>query len=59
VRGAKLPAFRYAEGFTPRSPIGRALRDRTGVDEALAAPWPLGPEALVNVLNQYRLRFSR
>jgi hypothetical protein len=59
VRGAKFPAFRYVDGFIPRNPIGRALRDNAGVDGALTAPWPLAPEALVNVLNQYRLHFSR
>jgi hypothetical protein len=58
IRNAKMPAFRYAEGHEPHSAVAQAMRKRTGVDGALAAPWPLQPEVLVNVLNQYRQFFS-
>jgi hypothetical protein len=56
---ARRPAFRYVDGYKPRHLIGKPLRDRAGVDGALRAAWPLAPEALVNVLNQYRLHYGR
>ena len=56
---AKMPAFRYAEGHQPHSPLALMMRRRTGVDGALAAPWPVKPEVLVSVLNQYRQFFTR
>ena len=59
IRNSRMPAFRYADGHEPHSPIVHAMRKRTGVDGALAAPWPLRPEVLVNVLNQYRQYFTR
>lgn len=58
VAAARLPAFRYSDRHGPDGPIGRALHDRAGVDGALAAPWPLEPEVLVNVLNQYRQHYA-
>lgn len=59
VSKARFCALRYTDGHAPNSAIGRMMRKRVGVDETMAAPWPLAPEALVNVLNQYRLHFSR
>lgn len=58
VVSAKFPAFRYTEQHGPDGPIGRALHDRAGVDRALAAPWPLDPDVLVNVLNRYRQHYG-
>jgi hypothetical protein len=55
----RTPAFRYVEGHEPHPTIAHAMRKRTGVDGALAAPWPVRPEVLVNVLNQYRQFFTR
>jgi hypothetical protein len=59
IRNTKMPAFRYLEGHEPHPSIAHAMRKRTGVDGALAAPWPVRPEVLVNVLNQYRQFFTR
>jgi hypothetical protein len=48
VSAAKYPALRYKQG---RAPMGRR---GGGSDQAIAAPWPLKPEVMVEVLNQCR-----
>ena len=48
LSAAKYPALRYKTG---RAPAGRRPG---GPDQAIAAPWPLKAEAMVDVLNQCR-----
>jgi hypothetical protein len=54
MSAAKFPALRYKTGREPHDRISRAMRERAGVDQTIAAPWPLKPQALVDVLNQAR-----
>ncbi|HET9159251.1 MAG TPA: hypothetical protein VFN88_01445 [Caulobacteraceae bacterium] len=49
MSAAKYPALRYKEG---RAPVRRGVA--SAPDQAIAAPWPLKAEAMVDVLNQCR-----
>jgi hypothetical protein len=54
MSAAKFPALRYKAGRMPDDRMTRVMHDRAGVDQTIAAPWPMAPEAMVNVLNQAR-----
>jgi hypothetical protein len=54
MSAAKFPALRYKSGRAPQDRMTRLMHDRAGVDQTIAAPWPMGAEAMVDVLNQAR-----
>jgi hypothetical protein len=58
LSAAKFPALRYKDGHVPHTRIGQMMRERAGVDQTIAATWPMGPEAMVSVLNQCRAELT-
>jgi hypothetical protein len=54
MSAARFPALRYKAGRMPHDRMTKVMHDRAGVDQTIAAPWPMDAQAMVNVLNQAR-----
>lgn len=52
-RGVKLVGYNYRPGRAPPSRLAGVAR-QLGADGGLPKAWPLSPEALVDLLNDYR-----